>query len=219
MTMNARTRPLGGQLLRAIFGAVVGAATVGLFFRFAGPSLIFAGSGAIALSGAALIYLLMGCFVGLGTLAPQTGAKVLNVAGAEDLVDQRAELLAGSAVFLVLGCAFLMLVAAGPAGFVPDWAALSGLAAALLVSIWIGINQRRSQDEMHRLIAAESAEIALTMIVLSGIGWAALGHLGYAASFDPLWVIAALAVIGLLANFIAAGRRGLLTQDQSNSHR
>lgn len=215
MTTQTALPPWGGRLLRAMAGAAFGMAAVVPLLRFGGPTLVAGGTGAIALSGVALIYLLMAAFVGLGTLMPRPGSKLLNVDGPEDLADQRIVLLGSSASSLAIGAALMLLAFSGPVGVVPDTMALSGLAFATVLCVMIGILQRRHQDELMRQLSNEAGSIAFTICVPLLGGWAGLAYLGRAAPLEPLWVIAAFATVLLIASFIAAGRRGLLEQDRT----
>ncbi|MEQ1540741.1 MAG: hypothetical protein ABL926_00665 [Novosphingobium sp.] len=213
MTRNPSATNWGIHILRGVLGAVFGLAVMVPFLRFAGPFLAQSGTGAIALSGVGVIYLLMGLMVGLGTLMPGPGSKLLNVAGPDDLTDQRRVLLGSAAASLFVGAALLALSLAGPAGLVPDGLALGALALAFLLCVVIGVLQWREYDELMRQMSTDCGSIAF-MMALPGLGaWAALAHLGRVPPFAPLWVLAAMALALLIASFIAAGRRGLLIQD------
>jgi hypothetical protein len=213
MTHNPSATNWGIHVLRAVMGAVFGLAVMIPLLRYAGPFLVHGGTGAIALSGVGVIYLMMGLMVGLGTLMPGPGSKLLNVAGPDDLTDQRRVLLGSAASSLFIGAGLLALSLAGPAGLVPDGLALGTLALAFVLCVVIGLRQWSEYDELMRQMTTECGSIAF-MIALPGLGgWAALAHLGRAAPFTPLWVLAALMFVLLISSFIAAGRRGLLVQD------
>lgn len=213
MTRNPSATNWGTHILRGVLGAVFGLAVIVPFLRYAGPFLALGGTGAIALSGVGVIYLMMGVTVGLGTLMPGPGSKLLNVAGPDDLTDQRRVLLGSAAGSLLAGAALVALSLAGPAGLVPDGLALGALALAFVLCGVIGVLQWREYDELMRQMSTECGSIAF-MIALPGLGgWAALAHLGHVPPFAPLWVLAALTFLLLISSFIAAGRRGLLIQD------
>lgn len=213
MTRNPTSTNWGIHILRGVLGAVFGLAVTVPFLRYAGPFLAQAGTGAIALSGVGVIYLMMGLMVGLGTLMPGPGSKLLNVAGPDDLTDERRVLLGSAAGSLILGAGLLALSLAGPAGLVPDGVALGALALGFVACAVIGVQQWREYDELLRQMTTECGSIAF-MIALPGLGgWAALAHLGWVPPFAPLWVLAALMFLLLISSFIAAGRRGLLIQD------
>lgn len=198
--------------MRAAVGGIVGYFGISLLMRHAGPALILGGSGAIALAGVAFVYLLMAVFVGAGILVPRQGAKLLNVAGPDDLVDQRA-ILAGSALSSgALGAGLLALALAGPAGVVPNGIALAALGVCTIITLAVGIKQWPSHDELMRQVAMECGAVAYGLAMPLLGGWSALAYLGMAPAVQPLWIVTALASLLLVASFIAAGRRGLLNQ-------
>lgn len=166
----------------------------------------------LLLSGVGMLYLLMGVFVGLGTLVPRAGAKLLNVAGSEDLIDQRAMLLGSSVSCGAIGAALMLLAASGAGGFISDGLVLASLAFALVLSIVLTILQWRHYDELMRQVSWESSAFALALLFPALVAWAALAHLGWTAALDPLGVIALAAGTLLLGTFIATGRRGMLIQ-------
>lgn len=213
MTHNPPAPNWGLHILRAVLGAVFGLAVTAPFLAYAGPALALGGSGAIALSGVAIIYAMMGLTVGLGTLMPRGGAKVLNVGGPDDLVDQRAVLLGSAAGSLVIGGALMLLALAGPAGVIPAGLALSALAFSMVLTALIGVLQWRQYDELMRALSSEGGAIAFMLSLAVLGGWAALAHLGRAVPLEPLWVLALTALFLLVGSFIAAGRRGLLIKD------
>lgn len=213
MTRTSSVANWGPHILRAVAGAGFGMVIMIPFLRFAGPVLFKSGPGAIALSGVAIIYLMMGAIVALGTVMPRPGAKLLNVAGPEDLVDQRGVLVGSAVASLVIGAALLALSLSGPAGVVPGGLALAGLAFASVLCVLIGLLQWREYDELMRQLTRDSGSIAFMIALPALAGWAALAHLGYVPGFEPLWVVALLTFDLLIASFIAAGRRGLLIQD------
>ncbi|MFM5894532.1 MAG: hypothetical protein ACKOQM_08890 [Novosphingobium sp.] len=212
MTAQTSSQSLGTRLLRGLIGAALGALTMGPFLAFGGPLLIKAGTGAIALSGVAVIYLLIGAFVGLGTLLPGAGQHVLNVAVRDDLVDQRANLLGGSAAMIVIGASLLLLCFSGPVGVVPAEWAVCGLVVTAVAIVWLTLAQQRREDELARQLSLETGAIALTIGLPFVAGWAALAFLKLAPAIEPLWLIAIDGFVLLIASFIAAGRRGLLSQ-------
>lgn len=200
----------GKQLAQATLGALAGAVAIVPLLAFGGPALTAGGTGAIALAGVGVIYVLLGAGVGLGTLVPKPGAKLLNVAGPEDLADQRSSLLGGAASCLAIGLSLVVLAFAGPVGVVPAPLALMALAVMALIVGIVAMAERRREDEMARLVSHEAAAVCMTLGLPVLLGWAALDYLDRAAPIDPLWLIAGLAALLLLGSFIAAGRRGLL---------
>lgn len=191
-------------------GAVAGAAgMIGLLW-FAGPLIEGQGLGAVALAGVGLVYLLMGAVVGFGVIAPTAGAKVLNVAGPEDLIDQ-ARMLSGSATTcVVLGLALLLLPLAGPAGPVPAELAAVGIVFALTFAALMGYLQARQYDEMWRRLSADCGAAALALLAPALVIWATLARFGWSDPLDPLGVIALVFGLVLIAAFAAVWQRGLI---------
>ncbi len=212
---------MSGQLRKNWIKLLIGGLVGGLAGYFSIDLYVGLGGGAelaqpdpmrLALSGVGVVYLLIGLFAGLGTLVPRVGAKLLNVASSEDLVDQRAMLLGSSVSCGVIGAALMVLAASGVGGTVPDGVALASLAFALALSTGITALQWRHYDELMRQVSWEGSAFGLALLVPALISWAALAHLGWTSALDPLGVIALVASLTLFGTFIATGRRGMLTQ-------
>ena len=203
------TKPVLSGLIGAIAGYL---AITGYMELGGGAELAQVNPMRLVLSCVGMVYLAMGLFAGLGTLVPRVGAKLLNVAGSEDLLDQRALLLGGSVSSGVIGAALMLLAASGPGGSVPDEMALGSLAFALLFSIAITVLQWRHYDELMRQVSWEGSAFGLALLSPALVAWAALAHLGWTAALDPVGVIALLTSALLIGTLIAAGRRGMLTQ-------
>lgn len=203
------TKPVLSGLIGAIAGYL---AITGYMELGGGAELAQVNPMRLVLSCVGMVYLAMGLFAGLGTLVPRVGAKLLNVAGSEDLLDQRALLMGGSVSSGVIGAALMLLAASGPGGSVPDEMALGSLAFALLFSIAITVLQWRHYDELMRQVSWEGSAFGLALLSPALVAWAALAHLGWSAALDPLGVIALLTSALLIGTLIAAGRRGMLTQ-------
>lgn len=203
------TKPVLSGLIGAIAGYL---AITGYMELGGGAELAQVNPMRLVLSCVGMVYLAMGLFAGLGTLVPRVGAKLLNVAGSEDLLDQRALLLGGLVSSGVIGAALMLLAASGPGGSVPDEMALGSLAFALLFSIAITVLQWRHYDELMRQVSWEGSAFGLALLSPALVAWAALAHLGWSAALDPLGVIALLTSALLIGTLIAAGRRGMLTQ-------
>lgn len=203
------TKPVLSGLVGAIAGYL---AITGYMELGGGAELAKVNPMRLVLSCVGMVYLAMGLFAGLGTLVPRVGAKLLNVAGSEDLLDQRALLLGSSVSSGVIGAALMLLAASGPGGSVPDEMALGSLAFALLFSIAITVLQWRHYDELMRQVSWEGSAFGLALLSPVLVAWAALAHLGWTAALDPLGVIALLTSALLIGTLIAAGRRGMLTQ-------
>jgi hypothetical protein len=197
-------------VIQLIAGAVVGAG-LGAALSLTLPELErTAGLGAFALAAVGMLYAAMGLLVWLGLVFPQLGVKVLNVADQDDLADQRAILTGSAGSCTVLGAALMLLAFSGPQGLVPGVLAVSALAFALVLLTAVTVLQWRLYDELMRGVSLEASAILAGLLVPGLSLWAGLIHIGKAAAFDPLGLIALLMGALLLATFVAAGRRGLL---------
>ena len=87
----------------------------------------------------------------LRTVPVAAGSKLLNVADADELRDDRPYLLMSALACLLVGLSLLALAASGPNGVVAPVGALAilGLATLVIVVLWIQL-QRRS-DEFRRM--------------------------------------------------------------------
>ena len=216
MSQPSITAPTGSKTRKLIMQMVVGA--------IAGASVTYLALGAIEGSGfdlddpsrvgallIAIVFLLMGVFVGAGVLVPGLGARILNVEDAEELREQR-RLLADSAIGCVLiGVFLLALAAAGGDGMSRTTiAVVAGLClAGILVT---SVRSMSGIDELMRRISTESSALALYAIVVLVGGWAALAHLGFTPWIEPLALIATFALVELAAIFWVCGKRGLLKE-------
>lgn len=213
--MTTQSSPTTRRLkpvLSLLAGVAVGYAAFAWGFGPMVKGLDVKDPGVIAAAGVGLSYILMGLIVGLGALFPKTGAKVLNVAGREDLEDQRAVLLGGALCYLAFGAALILLALSGPVGQVPAGLAFGGLAGAFVLYCLVAWLQWHKYDELARQINLESSAIGFLIVLPTLILWGAAEYLGFAAGFSPLAMIALLAFSVVLGAFIAAGRRSLLTQ-------
>lgn len=166
--------------------------------------------GRVAVGGVGVVYLVTGLFTLLGAFLPGVGAKVLNVADKEELLELRA-ILTGSALSAVaLGLMLLALAGSGPGGAVPDAVAVGAVALAVLTMIIVTLRQWRLYDELWRQLSWESSAFAMSILLPVLVIWAVAVQLGYLSSMAPLTVIALAAGSILVGAFIAAGRRGLL---------
>jgi hypothetical protein len=160
-----------------------------------------------------MIYLLIGLLLCLGTLAPRFGEKALNVEDADEIVEERPNLL-GAAVFCLLVAGFILALTLAPsplgAGIMDKMPAafLSGAAAFGLVIV--GYAYRNHGDELMRRLNSEADALTLTLALLLFGSWAALAQLGLAEMFGPLPFIAGLFALQMLAIFVVVGRRGML---------
>lgn len=203
--------------MSTVLGALVGAAAMSGVLALAGTDLLDAmGPSRIALAGVGLAYLLMAAMVGFGVAAPRAGAKVLNVADADELRDDRTNLLFSTIVMALLGATLVLLaVARGPdfaAGPVPAGVAFAVLALMLAGGALVSWLWRDRFDELGRQLGLEGASWAfyLSWIVLSL--WGAADFLGLGVRLTPVDVVTIPAAALLLGSFVAIGRRGMMVR-------
>lgn len=215
---EAGTMSAGGKgrkvLLQLILGGICGG--VGMF---AALTVLEGRSGmkvepshALAL-GTAIVFGLMGLFVGLGAIAPGLGSRTLNVEDREELEEQRSTLVIGAVSFLLVALLVGVLVASGSAdrpGLIEAGpATLLAGAATLGLIVWSILHRKRG-DEMMRLAAKDAAVVTTNLIFLLFGIWAGAAHLELVPMFQPLAFVAGFFLLYLLGVFIAVGRRGLL---------
>lgn len=164
----------------------------------------------IAVGGVGVVYLMTGLFTLFGAWAPGVGAKVLNVADREELVELRTILIGSGVSVIALGVALLVLACSGDGGGVPDAIAVGVVALSALIIAVVSIRQWPLYDELWRQLSWESSAFGMSILLPVLMIWATAVHLGYLASMGPLTVIAVVAGSVLVGAFIAAGRRGLL---------
>jgi hypothetical protein len=198
---GAKTRKLIVQL---VSGAVAGALVTFFFLKIASSAADFDDPSRLAAVAAGIVYLLMGGIVAIGAMAPNAGAKFLNVEDAAEI----------AAVDCLLVGLFFIALAVTPGGDRPGalshevaaYVAAAAFAGLVAASLWM----RGRIDEFNKQLATESSALAFHISVLLFGGWAALAHLGYAAWIAPLGLLAGFALVQLAAMFWVIGRRGLL---------
>ncbi len=221
--MMARTMAQDGRrswrktALSTIVGGLVGAGAMAAMLSLAGTELLDAmGPSRVALAAVGLIYVLMAAMVGFGVAAPRAGAKVLNVADAEELYDDRANLLFSTIVMTLLGATFLLLALARAPGFaagvVPASAAFASLALILAGGALASWLWRGRFDELSRQLGLEGASWAfyISWIVLTV--WGAADFLGLGATLTPIDAVTVPAAALLAGSFAAIGRRGMMVR-------
>ena len=210
--MTAETSSiLKKTLVRMTAGAIVGAtATFALLLGFDKSGLTLDDPARLAAAATGLCYALIGLGVGFGTLAPNAGAHFLNVEDAEELTEQRS-LLVYSALSCILIGGLLIALAILPGGptYAVPVAVVTALTVILFILLWIATS--RHVDEMTRRVSDESSALAMQISFILFGGWAIMAHLGKASWISPIGLIAGLSAVYLLAIFVAAARRGLMT--------
>lgn len=203
--------------LKMLVGAAIGGSVSAAAIALAGTGLLDAmGPSRVALAGVALVYLLMGGLVAFGLVAPQAGAKLLNVGDADELRDERAGMARSVAVMWATGVLLLLLALARGPGFVAGPVSAEVAMGALLLSTAAGVfaswRWRNAFDELNWQLGLEGClwAFCLSWVVLSL--WAAADFLGFGAALTPIDVVTTLAAMMLLGSFAAIGKRGMMTR-------
>jgi MFS family permease len=161
----------------------------------------------------ALIMAVTAVLVLAGLIKPSVGSRFLNVEDAEELIEQRA-LLVASGLGIVAMAAILVLLAFADSVGGPLPAAVVALACALLAVVLVVAARRQHglSDELMRETSRDAGNHAFT--VMAGLGgiWAIAAHLGYLSAPQPLDWLTVAAVATLAGAIVAAGKRGLLKQ-------
>lgn len=160
--------------------------------------------------GVGLIYSLMALFVGLGTLNPSTGSKLLNVADEDELRDDRGYLTMSALACLLVGLSLVALAVGGANGMIAPAGALAVLVLATVVMAVVWRRMQRTTDEFRRVVGAQASEVGMILILTVFGSWAALSHLAYAPMFTPLAFLAGCYGLILIAAYWVAWRRGML---------
>jgi hypothetical protein len=197
------------MLISALLGAIAGFFGVTLLFRWTAAPTV--GGSAMILSGVGVAYLAMALFVGIGTLMPRTGSKVLNVEDSDELVEDRQSLLGSSLANGVLGVMMIVLANSGTGGAVPASVAVGTVIAALAVSGFLIVRTWKYQDELMRQVSLEAASIAGAMVIAILLVWGAFSMNGIGPAIEAKSMIALVMGMTLLGAFVATGARGMLT--------
>ncbi len=203
--------------LKMLVGAAVGAGFSAAAFALVGAGLLHAmGPSRVALAGVGLIYVLMGAFVGFGLVAPQAGAKLLNVGDADELRDERGMLAQSTAVMGVTGVLLILLALARAPGFaagpVPAEVAMGALLLATAAGVFASWRWRGAFDELSWQLGLEGCFWAFCLSWVVLVLWAVADFLGFGAVLTPIDVVTTLSAMMLLGSFVAIGLRGMMTR-------
>lgn len=201
--------------MQAVVGAIAGAggmiAILALIDRQGGldwtPSPII-------LLGIGLVYALMGLFVGLGTLAPKlVGQRLLNVADAEEILEERSSMGVSAICCVILGAALMLLaqaVAVDTAALVNPatayWILLVVLGGFTAVSLWLW----KSFDELWQQLTIEITATTGNLMMLVTIVWGGAAAADLIAGPKPLDLVSLSVGLLLLACFAVTARRGMM---------
>ncbi|ALJ14928.1 hypothetical protein [Sphingopyxis macrogoltabida] len=200
--------------LQSLFGALAGAGAMIAAMTLLEGELPVWQKSQIILVGVGMIYVLMGLFVGLGVLAPRLlGQRMLNVADAEEIVEERGNLGASALSCTAIGAALVLLAYATVEGAnapvtasTAYWILLALLVAgtAIMLPMW------RNFDELWRQLAVDASALAGNILMTMCFAWGGAAAAGLVAAPHPLDLVSAAFGIFLLATFIAVGRRGMM---------
>lgn len=215
-TGNAGKSP-GKTILSLIAGGVIGFAAIMLVDVVLGESFVRSlGGSRLALGGIGIVWLLIAVICALGLLMPNAGARVLNVADADELRERRRVLTLSAAITGGYGVMLMILaVAAGPqfpTGVIAPGVAMAVLLLVMAGSTWASWHYRKLYDELDRQLAMESASWAFLLGWVAMTIWAAADFLGFGLRLTPIDVVSAFPVLMLLGAFAAIGRRGMMTR-------
>lgn len=163
--------------------------------------------------GVGLVYLLTGLLVGAGTLAPQFGARALNVEDADEIYEERPKLVGGTLIYLCIAALmFALTLAPAPlgAGLIGPFVATVVAGAAFAGLVIATFVYRDLGDEMMQRASLEAGNLTLALVFLIFGAWAALNQLGRAEMFGPLLFIGGVFALHLIAVFAVCGARGML---------
>lgn len=155
-------------------------------------------------------YVVMGIFVGGGTLMPRAGAKLLNVEDAEELREQRSMLLQSSFAMGLWGLALVTLALSGFVALLSPALTLALAVVLYVVGLYFVVRSYAASDELMMAVNREAGNWSYGLVFLVLGSWSALAHVGYLTAPGPLDVLSVFYAMVLLATFIAAGRRGML---------
>lgn len=213
MNAKAQKHPVRTNLLRMLGGAVAGGAVTGLVLALLGDHIIdSADAGTLLALVAGLTYAVTGLMVAIGAAMPRTGALYLNVEDADELREERPKIGWSAAACILIGLFLLALLLSGAeGGLISPAVALAVAGTAGAGAAIISLVSHKKLDELTRQINLEASALTLELALILLGGWAALAHLGFVGWVTPLALISILALLLLVAIFIVATRKGLMT--------
>lgn len=208
---SPRKKPLAKTIRGALLGGIVGGGSMAVLLPLLEGDLEKLPGDVVVAIGVAAVCMLMALFVGLGTAVPTIGEKWLNVDDADELREERRQLVGASIMMAAMSAALFALIfnALGRLGSMP--AALVVVAAVAIVT-WMHFATRNAVDEMARSLSREGSALGGGLIFCLFGGWAILTQFGWAAMFTPLGFVAGSVALYLAAVFWLVARRGLMTR-------
>ena len=201
----------------ALAGAAIGAGSVTLVIWLAGTEFLDAmGPSRVALAGVGLVYVIVCGFLLFGVAAPGVGAKVLNVADAEELVEERGDLVLSGLTMAAFGLVLILLALARGPDFAAGAISPAVAGGALLLFIALGAyaswHWRHRFDELNNQLGLEGSAWAFVLSWLVLTLWAAADFLGYGARLTTIDVVSVVSAMLLLGSFVAIGLRGMMVR-------
>lgn len=205
------SRILRKLVIPALIGGVAGFAASAGIMRFIMSSAV----GGLSLSATiaalvAVLYVVIGVGIVIGTASPGLGARFLNVEDADELREQKKVMLCSGLSMLLWGVSLLALALAAPDGPVPQAAALLVGGGGLVIGLGLSVLVYRASDELMAAVNLEAGAWSYGAVSLVVGLWAMLAHLGYVTGPAPLDLLSLFYVLVLAASFIVVGRRGML---------
>ena len=199
-------------LIPALLGGVVGFAASAGMIGFVGSDAVGGlEKSATVAALVAVVYVVIGLSDALGTANPALGARFLNVEDADELREQKTVLSQSGVAMVLWGAALLALALAAPDGPLPQTLALVIAAGGIGIGKVLSVKAYRASDELMLAVNLEGGALGYGIVFVLVGGWAMLAHLGYVTAPGALDLLSAFYVLGLVASFIAVGRRGMLT--------
>lgn len=157
-----------------------------------------------------LLYIMMGLFVGLGSLSPRVGAALLNVEDADEVREEGPTLRLSAAGCILIGISLASIALGGAGGLLaPTMALLIGGVSLVLATV-LSVSIIRKSDELMRAVMQETASASYYLLfAVLGI-WSAIAYLGMAPAPRAIDVLTAFWAAPLLATFWTIGRRGMM---------
>ena len=207
-----RKKPLAKTVRGAVLGAVAGGGAMAILIPLLEGNDFEKLPGDVVLAvGVAAVCMLMAVFVGIGAAVPSVGEKWLNVDDADELREERQQLLGATIMMAAISSALFALIlhALGRVGAMPA-AVVVVLSVAIVTAAHFAT--RNAVDEMARSLSREGTALGGSLIFCLFGGWAILAQFGWAAMFTPLGFVAGSLALYLAGVFWLVARRGLMTR-------
>ena len=151
----------------------------------------------------------------LHVAAARARPRLLTAEQSEAILERTRALIYGFLGIAAMGLTLVALSLAGPGGPLSPVAALAAILVLIAIRATSSLKTRPLLDELSKTVARETGVGAFYLILIIGGGWSALAQLGFVAALAPLDWLTLLTVTMFMASFVAAGRRGLLTQPKA----